>query len=120
MCKDKTPWATYIGYDLFGNEYNCKFPPNTNYFGHEFGGYSTPNQETFFYDFCVLLYGVAFSFAGSCYEAEFTNNGPILRNCTSGKIQGPFEDAVKLLEESNINGMCLKDVIDEVENVVIH
>lgn len=32
-------------------------------------------------------------------KRQFTDNGPILTNRTSGVIQGPFTDAMKLLEE---------------------
>ena len=120
MCKNREPWADFVGYDLFGYEYNCKYPPNKERNGNEFGGYPTPNQQTFFYDFCILQYGVSFYYGEDNYEVEFTAKGIFLTNRTSGEIQGPFEDAVNLLETSNIKGKSLLDIIDEIENVVLH
>lgn len=43
MCNKQEPWAYYVGFDLFGYEYNCKYPPNKEQFGNDFGGYATPN-----------------------------------------------------------------------------
>ena len=120
MCKEKEPRADFVGLDLFGNEYNCKYPPSSDCFSNEFGRYSTPNQETFFYDFCILQYGVVFSYEEQLYEAEFTNDGPILTNRFTKEVQGPFEDAVKLLEKSNINGKKMIDILDDLENIVLH
>jgi len=120
MQTEKTPWAEFVAYDLFGNEYNSKYPPNKNLYGNDFEGYATPNQLTFFYDFCINQYGVAFDFEGNEYEADFMENGPILTNRTSGDVQGPFEDAVNLLESSFINEKQLVSIIDQLENVVLH
>ena len=120
MQTEKTPWAEFVAYDLFGNEYNCKYPPNKEIFGHDFEGYATPNQLTFFYDFCINQYGVAFHYDGNDYEAEFTDNGPILTNRTLGEVQGPFEDAVSLLECSVINEKQLVSLIDHLGNVTLH
>lgn len=103
MLNEREPWAEFVGFDLFGNEYNCKYPPASDRFGNEFGGYSTPNQETFFYDFCILQYGVVFSYEGQIFEAEFTNDGPILTNRFTNEVQGPFDDAVKLIEEAEVD-----------------
>ncbi len=120
MQTEGIPWSEFVAYDLFGNEYNCKYPPNKNLYGLDFEGYATPNQLTFFYDFCINQYGVAFYYEGNDYEAAFTDNGPILSNHTTGDIQGPFEDAVNLIECSILNGKTLISVIDELENVVLH
>lgn len=120
MCKEKEPWADFVGFDLFGNEYNCKYPPASDRFSNEFGGYSTPNQETFFYDFCILQYGVVFSFEDQLYEAEFTDDGPILTNRFTQEVQGPFDDAVKLLENSDVKGKKMINILDELENIVLH
>jgi len=120
MQTEKTPWAEFVAYDLFGNEYNCKYPPNKDLYGLDFEGYATPNRLTFFYDFCINQYGVAFYYEGDHYEAEFTDNGPILTNRTTNVVQGPFEDAVNLLENSKINEKPLIMIIDQVENVVLH
>lgn len=120
MFRDKEPWADFVGYDLFGYEYNIKYPPNKEQYGNDFGGYATSNQETFYYDFCILQYGVAFHYDDSNYEAEFTDKGPVLTNHTTNVVQGPFEDAVKLIEESQIKDKHLKDLIDELDYVVLH
>lgn len=120
MQTDEKKRAEFVGYDLFGNEYNCKYPPNKDLYGLDFEGYATPNQLTFFYDFCINQYGVAFHYDGYDYEAEFTDDGPILTNLSTGDIQGPYEDAVNLLENSILNGKAMVSLIDELENVVLH
>lgn len=120
MQTDKTPWAEFVAYDLFGHEYNCNYPPNKELYGVDFEGYATPNQLTFFYDFCINQYGVAFFFDDSSYEAEFTENGPILTNRTTGDYQGPFDDAVNLLECATVKGVPLISVLDQLDNVVLH
>ena len=120
MCKEKEPWADFVGHDSFGYEYNCKYPPDVERFGNEHRGYATENQLAFFYDFCILQYGIAFYYNDNAYEAEFTDNGPILTNRTSGVIQGPFTDAMKLLEESNVGEDKLIDVLDDLGNLVLH
>lgn len=120
MCKEKEPWADYVGHDLFGYEYNRKYPPNKEKFGNDFGGYATPNQETFFYDYCIQQYGVVFSYEGTLYETEFTDEGPIVTNLATKEIQGPFDNAAQLLENANVNGRKLIDILDELQNIVLH
>ena len=71
MCKEKVSRSTFIGHDLFGNAYNRKYPPNRDKIGNDFEGYETPNQLTFYYDFCIQQYGVAFYYGDVLYEAEF-------------------------------------------------
>jgi len=110
----------YIGHDLFGYEYNKKYPPNKDLYGDSLGGYATPNQETFFYDFCILRYGVAFSYKDEDFEAEFASDGPILRNLTNKTLQGPFEDAVALLEKARLGDKVLIELLEDLEYVVIH
>ncbi len=120
MCKKIEPWADYVGYDLFGYEYNCKYPPNKEKFGNDFGGYATQNQETFFYDYCIQQYGVVFSYKETLYETEFTDDGSILTNLVTKEFQGPFDSAVKLLENAKVDGRKMIDIIDELQNVVLH
>lgn len=33
MQNEKTPWAEFVAYDLFGNEYNCKYPQTKTFTG---------------------------------------------------------------------------------------
>lgn len=120
MCKKQEPWADYVGFDLFGFAYNCKYPPDMSRYGRDYDGYATPNQGTFFYDFCILQYGVVFYHKNTPYKAEFTNDGPIVRNYGTGEIQGPFEDAVNLIEEAIINGQKLLHVMEELEDIDLH
>lgn len=113
-------WADFISFDLFGHAYNGKYPPNKDLYGSDYEGYATPNRLTFFFDFCVQQYGIAFVYGKTNFEAEFTEEGPILTNLSTGEVYGPFEDAVQLLEMSEINEKKLIDVIDEIEDVVLH
>lgn len=112
--------ADYIGHDLFGYEYNQKYPPNKKLYGDNFGGYASPNREAFFYDFCIQRYGVAFSYKDEDYEAVFTDDGPVLHNLTKKNVQGPFDDAIALIEHGKLDDHILIDVIDKIEYLVIH
>lgn len=112
--------ADYVGRDLFGYEYNKKYPPNKELYGDGLGGYATPNQETFFYDFCILHYGVAFSYKGEDFEVEFAEKGPIMRNVTSKTKVGPFDDAVALLENAQLGDKYLIELLEDLDYVVIH
>ncbi len=120
MCKEKVSRSTFIGHDLFGNEYNRKYPPDRDKNGNDFEGYETPNQLTFYYDFCIQQYGVAFYFGDILYEAEFTDDGPTLTNRMTGAVQGPFDSAVHLLENAEINGHKMISIIDQLDHVVLH
>lgn len=112
--------ADYVGRDLFGYEYNQKYPPNKNLYGNRFGGYESPNKEAFFYDFCIQHYGLAFSYKDEDYEAVFTDDGPVLRNLTKRYVQGPFDDPMTLVEQGKLDNHKLIDLIDEIEYLVIH
>lgn len=105
---------------MFGNAYNRKYPPNRDKNGNDFEGYETPNQLTFYYDFCIQQYGVAFYYGDTLYEADFTDDGPMLTNRTTGEIQGPFDSAVQLLEDAEINGLKMIRIIDQLDHVVLH
>lgn len=110
----------YIGIDLGGYEYNKKYPPMTNIYGNAYDGYESPNKLTFFYDFCVQFYGVSFWFGGKHYEAEFSDEGVILKNESDNTIQGPFGSPLDLIEHAMIGEEPLIKLIDQVENVVLH
>lgn len=85
------------------------------------GGTLLPTERCFFYYFCILQYGVAFYYRGVRYEAEFhSKNGPTLKNYDTGEQLGPFPDAMKLLRQAVIGGDVLIDVLDELEEVVLH
>ena len=78
------------------------------------------NQETFFYDFCILQYGVVFSYEEELYEAEFTDDGPVLTNRMTNEVQGPFEDAVNLIENACVKNKKLITILDDLKNIVLH
>lgn len=122
MCKKENEESDvdYIGYDLFGYEYNKKYPPNLNNKANKYDGYATPNEPTFFYDFCIQRYGVMFYYKNCKYEAMFTDEGPILKNYNTEEIQGPFEDPVDLMERSDFEGKKLIEIINDLGYVSLH
>lgn len=110
----------YIGIDLGGYQYNMKYPPMTNIYGNSYDGYESPNKLTFFYDFCVQFYGVSFWLGNIHYEAEFTDEGVILRNLSDNTTQGPYKSPLDLVEHAMIGNTPLIKLIDQVDNVVLH
>lgn len=120
MSRRKEDWTDFAGHDQLGFACNRKYPPNHDKNGNDFEGYETPNQLTFYYDFCIQQYGVAFYYGDTLYEAEFTDDGPTLTNRTTGEIQGPFDSTVQLLENAEINGRKMIRIIDQLDHVVLH
>lgn len=120
MSERKKSLTDFAGHDQLGFAYNRKYPPNRDKKGNDFGGYETPNQLTFYYDFCIQQYGVAFYYGDVLNEAEFTDDGPTLTNRITGEIQGPFDSAVYLLEDAEINGQKMISIIDQLDHVVLH
>lgn len=118
--QNKEPDVDYIGYDELGYEYNKKYPPDFNNKANKYDGYATPNESTFFYDFCVQRYGVMFYYKSCKYEAIFTVDGPVLKNYITREIQGPFEAPVDLMEHSDFEGKNLIEILNDLGYVSLH
>ena len=111
-----------IGRDLLGNPYNMKYPPMPEKYGSNYLGYKNWNREVFYYEFAVQGYDVTFVYQGKTYflmaDAEFF--------CTcDDKSFTPSENSLffangnELIEQFEIEGQKLIDMIDTLEEVEI-
>ena len=64
--------------------------------------------------------GVSFWFGNNHYEAEFSDEGVILKNMSDNTIQGPFGSPLDLIEHAIIGEEPLIKLIDHVDSIVLH
>lgn len=109
-----------VGRDLFGYPYNKKYPADIKKYGNDYDGYPTPNRETFFFDFAVECYSVRFSYHGKSYAIQTSTDGPIQLDPYTYDILRKFPDNNALIEQMEIDGHKLIDIIDEVEDCEVY
>lgn len=110
----------YIGKDLGGFAYNTKYPPTAPCANAPFLGYSNWNREVLFFEFAVQGYDVSFNFEGETYYLIYDEDG-------AGRCRVPFHDIIEkfespnaLIEQMDVGGKKLIDVIDLLEDVEMH
>ena len=107
----------YIGEDLFGYWYNKKYPPNVEKYGSKYNGYSTDARDVLFQYFAVYGYDLQFKYKGKYYYCV-TGKGHVASCDNQFTIEyQQFEDANQYIEQFEINGRKLIDIIDELEEV---
>ena len=107
----------YVRDDLAGYSYNMKYPPNVEKYGTIFGGYSTASREVLFHDFAVFCYDLRFKYNDKYYYC--VNCYDYVADCDENfnEEYQRFEDANQYIEQFEINGRKLIDMIDELEEV---
>lgn len=118
--KDENP---IIGRDLLGYPFNRKYPPMPERYGSAYYGYSNWNQQAFFYEFAVQSACISFRYqdkdyyliaeedcAATCKDSKFTPDENSLR----------FASCNELIEQLEIDGHKLIDILDDLEDVDIH
>ena len=107
----------YIGEDLFGYWYNKKYPPNVEKYGSKYNGYSTDARDVLFQDFAVYGYDLQFKYKGKYYYCVSCGN--YVADCDDHFTveYQRFEDANQYIEQFEIDGRKLIDIIDELEEV---
>jgi hypothetical protein len=111
------PFADYVGYDLCGFMYNKKYPPNLAVNGSYHHGYATDNQEAFFYDVALYLYGIRFTYEGQHYWIPSDGDGWVLINEDTNTQSEPYENPLDLIENAMIGDKRLVDIIDDVDDI---
>lgn len=114
---NQEPHADYIGIDLGGYEYNKKYPPNIVKYGSHNGGYPTDNQEAFFYDLAVNLYGLRFTYKGKTYRIPSDGDGWIVINESDNTQSESFETPIDLIENIKIEDKPIIDLIDDFSDL---
>lgn len=102
--------------DLAGYPYNAKYPPNYERNGGLYHGYKNNSEETFYYDFAVQRYDLRFSYDGK--EYYFLSEQNYAAQCDehfTNEIRR-FKDGNAVLEEFEIDGKRLIDLIPFIED----
>jgi len=97
--------------------FNQKYPPDTDKYGTEYHGYKNDAHETFFYNFAVQGYDLAFRYKGKMYYALSEPDHVAVCDDHFTQEYQTFKDGNDLLENWRINGHRLIDIIDECEDV---
>lgn len=106
----------YIKDDLAGYPFNAKYPPNYEKNGGLYHGYKNNSEETFYYDFAVQRYDLRFSYNGK--EYYFLSEQDYAAQCDehfTNEIRR-FKDGNAVLEEFEIDGKKLIDLIPFIED----
>lgn len=106
----------YVGYNLAGYPYNCKYPPDTQRFGTNYEGYANIAEGILFYDFAVMGYDVEFSYKGRKYYLLNDGEAHLSDSRFSQRIQS-FEDPMDLIEHLEIEGRRLIQLLDEIDDI---
>ena len=107
----------YLARDLAGYWYNMKYPPNVEKYGTKYNGYSSDARDVLFQDFAVYGYDLQFKYKGEVYycltEPEY------VAACDSkfNEEYQRFDDANQYIEQFEIDGRKLIDIIDELDEV---
>ena len=101
---------------LFGCPYNKKYPPNKTLFP-TYGGYETPEEEAFFYDFAVQGYDIKFEYLGEKYYCLYEPDHVALCDSHFTKEYQVFHDGNELIENLIIQSTPLISILHNLENV---
>lgn len=109
-----------VGRDLMGYPYNMKYPPNIKQYGDEYYGYSSWNRQALFYEFACQGYDLRFKYHDKWYYAMAESE----YYCTCKDLHFMpdetslyFANGNELIEQWEIEGHKLIDIIDELEEV---
>ena len=109
-----------VGTDFMGYPYNIKYPPMIAKYGDKYLGYPTWNQEVFFYEHAVQGYDVTFVYHGVKYflmaDPDYHCTCEDMHFMPSDKSQY-FKNGNELIEQLEIEGHKLIEIIDELEDV---
>ena len=100
-----------------GYRYNKKHPPMFDIYKHDFHGYATDSQETFFYNFAVQGYDVSFRYKGQMHYLMYDKGKAAVCDEHFTKQYIVYPDPNALIEQYEIDGHKLMEIIDELEEV---
>ena len=106
-----------VGYDLAGYPYNKKYPPCVAKYGDEYGGYGSWNKWILFYDFAVQGYDLRFVYHGKWFYFLSEPDHVALCDDHYTEEYQLFPDANTMIEQFEIDGKKLIDIIEELEDV---
>lgn len=96
---------------------NKLFRPCEGMYGFRFNGYPNENREALFHFFAVQGYDTSFTYHGRPYYLLYVGPWVALSDAAYTAVIQRFENANLLIENLEIEGQKLIDIIDELENV---
>jgi len=112
--------AEVVGLDLLGYPYNMKYPPDIQKYGDQYYGYPSWNHQVLFYEFACQGYDLRFMYHDHWYYAMA--NGDDYCTCKDEHYMPDetsihFSNGNVLIEQWEIEGHKLIDIIDDLEEV---
>lgn len=107
----------YIGKNIFGFRYNAAYPPNFEKYGEVYGGYANNARQVLLYDFAVQGYDVEFKYNGETYHLLYEPDHAALCDENYTEEYETFANPIDLVENLQINGHRLIDIIDDIKDV---
>ena len=106
----------YIKRDLAGYPFNAQYPPDYDKNGGLYHGYRNNTEETFFYDFAVQRYDLRFSLNGKEYYFLCSQDHAALCDSKFTTEYQVFDDGNAVLEQFEIDGKKLSELIPLIED----
>ena len=108
--------SDYVMNDCLGYPYNGKYPPTGEKNGL-YHGYKNATEETLFYDFAVQGYDLTFAYKGLRYYFLSTPDYVALCDDRYTEEYQRFADGNAALEQFQIDGKPLIELIPDLEEV---
>ena len=105
-----------VGIDLWGYPYNRKYPSNKTLYP-TYGGYETPQEEAFFYDFAVQGYDIKFRYHGVQYYCLYEPEHVALCDSHFTEEYQVFSNGNELIENLLVEGIPLIRLLQELDDV---
>lgn len=110
-------FTPHLALDEEGYPYNCKYPPNRAKYGDLYNGYRNSIEETLFYDFGVQGYDLYFKYKGKEYYALTEYDHVAVCDENFSKEYETFANSMELIENFEIDGSPIIDLMDKLEDV---
>lgn len=105
--------------DLNGYPMNFKYQPDVEKYGVEYSGYKSWNEEAFFYEFAVQNYDLSFRYKGEMYYLMRKDGNAVVCDEHFNKELIVYPSANQLIENMDLDGEKLIEVIEQLEDVEI-
>ena len=110
---------TDVWLDLNGYPMNFKYQPDVAKYGSEYCGYKSWNEEAFFYEFAVQNYDLSFRYKGKMYYLMRNGEKAVISDEHFSKEYVVYPSANQLIENMDLDGEKLIDVMGQLEDVEI-
>lgn len=114
--KEHIPFS-YEQRDIAGYWYNAKYPPDKKRYGTRYDGYPSDAACILFYNFAIQGYDVSFRYKGQMHYLMYDKGHASVCDDHFTKEYITFPDPNTLIEQYEIDGTKLIDIIDELEEV---